>query len=226
MSAPTITLTVAGTKETIQLAPRRLIVAGYTGRNEAAVREHIEELAAIGIAPPPQVPMRYDLTPSLLTTESSLQVTGARTSGEVEPVLLRHRGRWYLGVGSDHTDRALERDDIGRSKAACPKPIGPVILALPHGVTEGSIDDAWDEATVESTVNGELYQSGQLSALRTPANLLSHLAEAIAEEDPDADVAVFAGTVPLIDGEFRHGHEWTLTLRFGKDTLTHHYSLA
>lgn len=226
MTNTPITLNVAGTTRTICLDPQQLIVAGYTGRDEAAVREHIEELAAIGIAPPPQVPMRYDLAPALLTTDASFEVNGEATSGEVEPVLLRHDRRWYLGVGSDHTDRSLEREDIGRSKAACPKPLGSVVVELHPGITEGSVDAIWDTATVASTVDGHLYQSGPLSALRTPANLLGHLAEALEGVDPDADIAVFTGTVPLLDGEFRYGRHWTLTLRFGDHELTHTYSLT
>ncbi len=33
----------------ISLEPESLIVAGWTGRDEAALRHHIEELAAIGV---------------------------------------------------------------------------------------------------------------------------------------------------------------------------------
>src|ERR1700742_3311801 len=36
-----------------------LIVAGWTGRDEAALRHHIEELAAIGVPRPSSVPVFY-----------------------------------------------------------------------------------------------------------------------------------------------------------------------
>ncbi|MGW5383615.1 DUF2848 family protein [Nocardia sp. NPDC003963] len=226
MSTPALALTVAGSGEQIELRPRVLVVAGYTGRDEAAVREHIDELAAIGISPPPRVPMRYDLDPGLLSTAPAHRIAGAATSGEVEPVLLRHTGHWYVGVGSDHTDRALEREDIGRSKGACPKPIGTVVTALPGDPATGAADETWDSATVESTVDGISYQSGSLSALRRPSDLLGHLNDVFSDVDPTGDLAIFTGTVPLLDGTFRHGKEWTLALRFGGHTLTHRYSLV
>lgn len=226
MSTPKLNLTVAGTSETIDPRPTQLVIAGYTGRDEAAVREHIDELAAQGIAPPPRVPMRYDLDPALLSTATTVAIDGAKTSGEVEPVLLRHRRRWYLGVGSDHTDRELEREDIATSKAACPKPIGPTVVALPDGVTDGALDEAWDAITVQCTVDGDTYQSGALTALRTPSDLLTHLSDALTETAPDDDLAVFAGTLPLLGGTFRFGRDWTLTLHFAPHTLTHHYSIA
>ena len=69
-----------------------LLVIGYAGRDEASVRHHIDELAAIGIAPPPSVPMVYELPAELVTTDALLAVHGARTSGEVEPVLARAAG--------------------------------------------------------------------------------------------------------------------------------------
>ena len=100
-----------------------LLVIGHAGRNEASVREHIAELAAIGIAPPPQVPMVYELDADLLTTTTHLPAPGPRTSGEVEPVLVRAAGTWHLALGSDHTDRELEASDVRNSKAACPKPV-------------------------------------------------------------------------------------------------------
>lgn len=215
-----IRLQIAGTGEEFGFAPARLVVAGYTGRDADTVAHHIDELAAIGIPPPSRVPMRYDLDPALLTTDATTPVSGRRTSGEVEPVLLRRGGRWYLGVGSDHTDRDLERDDIGRSKAACPKPIGPVVVALPGDPAGGGLDAEWDTAIVASRVDGDAYQDGRLSALRTPDDLLTRLADAVTGVD---DVAVFAGTVPLLAGDFRFGREWTLRLEIGPHTLTHTY---
>ena len=218
-----VTFTVAGTDNVVEMRPNYLVIAGYTGRDEAAVRHHIDELAAIGIAPPPRVPMRYDLAPKLLSTAQTVPLDGESTSGEVEPVLLRHADRWYLGVGSDHTDRELERHDIAASKAACPKPIGPVVAALPDGLVDGAFDQAWDAITVESTVDGEVYQSGALAALRTPGELLDNLADAL-NDAGDNDLVIFGGTVPLLHGTFRFGRVWTLTLRLFGHTLTHSYT--
>lgn len=218
-------LAVAGTREPLDFAPAHLVVAGYTGRDETAVRQHIDELAAIGIAAPPRIPMRYDLDPALLTVESVIAVPGAATSGEVEPVLLRHHGRWYLGVGSDHTDRELERVDIAKSKAACPKALGPEVVPLPDGLADGSFDTAWDAGSAECSVDGVRYQAGSLRTLRRPSDLLARLGDLMAEVGAD-DLAIFAGTLPLIDGTFRHGRDWTLTLRAAGHIVTHRYQTS
>ncbi|QXJ22261.1 DUF2848 family protein [Actinomadura graeca] len=198
----------------LECAPRHLIVAGYTGRDEAAVRAHIEELAAIGVPEPPAVPAFYRLDPALLTMEPVVAVDGGNTSGEVEPVLIRHEGRLYLGVGSDHTDRDIERTGIAESKAACPKPLGGEVVQLPDG-------DAWDGIRVESSVDGRPYQAGTLATLRTPRDLLARLAEELGELD--GDVVVFAGTLPLLGGAFVPGRRWQLALTVGATTLTCEY---
>lgn len=159
----------------VLVEPRRLIVAGYTGRDTDAVQAHIDELAEIGVPPPPSVPTFYDLDPALLTTEPIVEVTGNDTSGEAEPVLIRHASRLYLGLGSDHTDRALERTDIARAKAACPKPLADRVITLPDDLE--TID--WDHIKMESTVDGVPYQSGTLAALRTPDDLLAQLTDTL-----------------------------------------------
>ena len=44
------------TREPLVLDPRRMINAGYVGRDQATVRQHIEELQREGVAPPPSIP--------------------------------------------------------------------------------------------------------------------------------------------------------------------------
>lgn len=215
MACP-VTLTVAGTGQALMPAPPRLVIGGYTGRDEAAVRAHIAELAAIGIPPPPEVPSFYLLPAALLTTAEAVPVSGDNSSGEVEPVLLRVGGRYYIGVGSDHTDRDLERDDIARAKAACPKPVGSVVAPLDMARTD------WDSIEIACHVDGKPYQSGSLAALRTPADLLPRLpAEAGGPED---DLVMFCGTLPLLTGEFVAGTRWRLEMRLpGGPVLSHQY---
>lgn len=48
-----------GESEQIGFDVTTLIVAGWTGRDEAALRHHIEELAAIGVPRPSSVPVFY-----------------------------------------------------------------------------------------------------------------------------------------------------------------------
>jgi hypothetical protein len=212
-----LTLDVAGSGKLLTLSPDRLIVAGYTAKDEASVAAHIAELADIGVPPPPSVPAFYDLDPALLTTEPVVAVAGPATSGEVEPVLVRHDGRYYLGIGSDHTDRELEKSDIGGSKAACPKPIGKTVTEVPDLST---LD--WDLIDAESTVDDMTYQQGSIAALRYPADLLDRMAAELGEVI--GDLVLFCGTLPLIGGEFRYGTSWRMRLALpGGPTLNHAY---
>lgn len=210
-------LTVAGTGQVLRPRPRCLVIGGYTGRDEMAVRAHIAELAAIGVPPPAGVPAFYLLDPALLTTSAVIEVDGSRTSGEVEPVLLRVDGRYYIGVGSDHTDRDVEREDVAKAKAVCPKPVGPVVVPLP-GI--GGAD--WDGIEMTCCVEGRMYQRGRLASLRTPADLLPRLpAESGGPED---DLVVFCGTLPLLAGEFVAGKQWRLDMGLpGGTSLSHAY---
>ncbi|WP_246291082.1 DUF2848 family protein [Paraburkholderia fynbosensis] len=50
---------------TIQLVAIDLTIAGWTGRNSEAVQHHIDELAAIGVAPPKQIPTLYRVARAL-----------------------------------------------------------------------------------------------------------------------------------------------------------------
>jgi hypothetical protein len=202
-----VTLTVAGTGQVLRPRPRHLVIGGYTGRDEAAVRAHIDELAAIGVPPPPEVPAFYLLPPALLTTAEVIEVGGDHTSGEVEPVLFRVDGRYYLGVGSDHTDRDLEREDIGRAKAACPKPAGSAVVPLPPDPATAD----WDAIEMTCRVDGVAYQKGTLAALRTPGDLLARLPGPAG--GPGDDLVLFCGTLPLLTGKFVAGREWRLELR-------------
>jgi 4-hydroxyphenylacetate 3-monooxygenase len=199
-----------------------LLVIGYAGRDEDAVRDHIDELAAIGIAPPPQVPMVYHLAADLLTSATSLPTPGPRTSGEVEPVLVRAGGVWHLALGSDHTDRELEAVDVRDSKAACPKPVSRSAIRLEVNPAAGGLDEAWDAIGVASWIDGDPYQGGTLSALRVPSDLVARATAAA----PVGDLVVFCGTVPLLDGSFRYGDTFAASMSGGDWTLTLEYSLS
>jgi|SRR5580704_3491258 hypothetical protein len=204
----------------LSLDAPRLIIAAYTGRNAAAVAAHIEELAAIGIPPPASVPAFFELDPALVTSDPMVGIIGSNTSGEVEPVLIRHNRRHYLGVGSDHTDRDLERADIAASKAACPKPVGHHVVALPDDLAALN----WDGIDVESDVDGQPYQRDNLAAMRTPTDLLAHVTSTLGELGDD--LVIFCGTVPLLTGEFRPGRRWRLQLKLDANTsLTHSYEV-
>jgi hypothetical protein len=216
----TLTFHVAGTGESIELTDFTAIVAGYTGRDAAAVQHHIDELAAIGVAPPPEVPMFYPVESSSVSTAPAFAVAGAETSGEIEPLYIRHRGRYYLGLASDHTDRRLETVDIGDSKRACPKPAAGTVLPVPDlaGLS-------LDACRARSWVDGRPYQDGPLSGLRTPADVIGLLLER--GGIGDGDFVCLGGTLPVIGGQFIYGTEWRLELNFPDGaTLNHTYTIT
>jgi hypothetical protein len=95
----------------------QLVIAGWTGRDEAALRKHIRELEELGVKPPKTTPIFYRVAANLLTTASEIQVSGADTSGEVEFVLLAKRDGLWVTVGSDHTD-ARRRRLASRSRSS------------------------------------------------------------------------------------------------------------
>ena len=45
----------------LHVAPRQLVIAGWTGRDAAAIQHHIDELQAIGVPPPSSVPLYYQI---------------------------------------------------------------------------------------------------------------------------------------------------------------------
>lgn len=173
----------------------KLVIAGWTARDQAAVQHHIEELAAIGVPPPSSVPVYYRAAAANLTQATHLQVLGPDTSGEVEPVLLSLSDGLWLGVGSDHTDRKAEAVGIALSKQLCPKPIGTELWPL------SEVEDHWDqlELIATATMDGRevVYQQGKLVAMRTPRDLLSR--------NPDGSSllpgsVMFCGTLAAIGG--------------------------
>src|SRR5437763_1249776 len=56
-------------------AVKSLVVAGWTGRNVAALEAHIKELEAIGVKRPKTVPIFYRVAHSLLTSGDTIEVT-------------------------------------------------------------------------------------------------------------------------------------------------------
>ena len=200
--------------QSVSVTPEAFIIAGYTGRNREMVQKHIDELAHEGIAPPPEVPMWYEMPLSILTTASAIDVPTAETCGECEPVLIGVNGELYLGIGSDHTARDLEREDIATSKRACPKPIGTTIARI------GELDATYDAMTIESTIDGEAYQSGSVANIMP----LSALLAGFRERKSVKNFIMFCGTVPLLTHGFRFGARFEARISGGP--LTQPLTLA
>jgi hypothetical protein len=163
-----LTFTADGAPRAVTI--RALVVAGWTGRDRAAVEHHIAELAELGVAPPSQVPLYYRLSPGLLTQDATVPMLGPDGSGEVEPMLLDDGDALWLGLGSDHTDRALEAVSVAFSKQVCAKPVGPELWRF------NEVADRLDALTLESWISEDgaawtPYQSGTLGSIRPLAEL-------------------------------------------------------
>jgi hypothetical protein len=192
----------------VEVPAAAVVLCGYTARDEAGVRAHIEELAHAGVPAPASVPAFWRVAPELVCAAETIVVRSSATSGEVEPVLVRGPSDWHLAVGSDHTDRALEREDLSASKAACVKPVSHTTWPL------ADVVDRWDELELRSEVRSDgawrLYQAATLAELR-PIEELLELASAQAAPEPG--LVLFLGTPPLRTEGFVYGDAFRLTLR-------------
>lgn len=199
----------------------RIANCGFTGRSEEEVRTHIEELEAEGIPAPDTFPTVYPKPNHLITTDQEFEVVSGRTSGEVEFVLFPDGSETYVGIGSDHTDRELEEDDIVLSKTVCPNAVGDTIWRLTD------IADHWDQLELRSWTGPDrrLYQEATLDAIRPPEELLSLVDNR--STTPVEGTAVFSGSVGTESGELNYAE--TFAAEFYDPvldrSLTHEYSV-
>lgn len=176
----------------------KLIVVGFAGKDIKKTMEHIHELEAEGIKCPKSVPVVYQCSKSLLTTADNIEVIAEKTSGEVEYLVLVRNGKYFIGIGSDHTDRDLEAVSIHKSKQVCLKPHAKDFWAYDE------IKDHFDEIKLVSSqvVDGKEvdYQAGFTSDLLP----LDRIIAEVEKEVSTANSLIFTGTVPLKNG-FKFG---------------------
>ncbi len=170
---------------------RDVIVAGWTGRDSAGVQHHIDELAALGVAPPSQVPLFYRVSNELLTQASEVQMLGTATSGEVEPLVIRAGGDLWLGLASDQTDRELEAVSVAASKQVCAKPVASILWRMDE--VADHLDALHLRCEIEEDGGWVTYQDGTLAAIRPLAELIDAAAL------PDG-AAMLCGTLAAIGG--------------------------
>jgi len=182
-----------GAVEKVSVDIRDLVIAGWTGRDVAALNHHIEELKAIGVQPPSSVPIYYRAAAQMLTQADSIQVLGDESSGEVEPVLIGAADRLWVTVGADHTDRKVESYGIAVSKQMCAKPVGRTAWRFEE------VEPHWDRLMLRSFIRegGKrvLYQEGPLARIRDPRELILGWK---GEKRLPKGVAMFCGTMPAI----------------------------
>jgi hypothetical protein len=199
-----------------------LIIAGWAGRDAAAIEHHIEELAALGVPRPSTTPLYYRVAAQTLTQSGRLVVLGPDSSGEVEPVLIALADGLWIGIGSDHTDRKAEASGIALSKQLCGKPVGTQLWSY------SDVESHWDQLVIRSwaTIDGErvLYQDSPISALRTPRDLIRQQA---GTDTLPAGTLMFCGTPGAIGG-IRPATRFEIELRDPvlDRSLTHGYDIA
>jgi len=197
-----------------------LIVAGWTGRDADAIAHHIAELAELGVPAPSDTPLYYRVSASLLTDAPLIEAVGEASSGEVEPLIVEADGKRYLGLASDHTDRALEAHSVAMSKQVCAKPCALELWDWDE------IEDRLEEIELESWIeeNGEWvpYQSGTIASIRPLAELIA--GSRLSELAKDGPVAMLCGTFGA-KGGVRPAAKFRMQMRDPKTgrSITHDY---
>jgi len=193
---------------------QHLIIAGWTGRDEAALRKHMRELEEIGVKPPRITPVFYRVAASLLTTAEEIQVSGPESSGEVEFVLLQKADGLWVTVGSDHTDRKAETIGVSLSKQLCAKPVARDAWRF------AEVKPHWDKLVLRSWADGALYQEGPVTAMRAPEELMQKYGGL------RPSTAMFCGTLAA-QGGIRPANRFRIELDDPvlKRKLTHEYTI-
>src|SRR4051812_35673680 len=196
--------TIAATVETssgnrkADIAVRDLVLAGWTGRDKAAMEHHIAELEALGGKRPATTPIYYRVSATRLTTGGAIEVIGTDSSGEIEFVLAATGGDLLVGLGSDHTDRKAETFGITLSKQLCDKPIATTFWRF------ADVADHWDDIVLRAYItNGgkrELYQEGTLAKILSPEGLMRGYAGAARGVALSDGTMMFGGTFAAIGG--------------------------
>jgi len=190
-----LTLIARGSVTRCDVGIDDVVVAGWTGRDPAAVEKHIRELEALGVKRPASTPIFYRVAAARLSTGDEIEVSGEKSGGEVEFVLLAHDGRLWVGTGSDHTDRAVETYGVTVSKQMCDKPLASTFWAF------DDVAAHWDRLMLRSHIveHGErkLYQEGPVAAMLAPPDLIARHAGAprLAE-----NTVMFCGTLAARGG--------------------------
>ena len=199
-----------------------LVIAGWTGRNVAALEAHIKELEAIGVKRPKTVPIFYRVACSTLTTATFIEVMADKSSGEVEFVLFALEDGLWLGVGSDHTDRKAETIGVTLSKQLCAKPVGLTLWRYDE------VKPHWDKLMLRSFVpdggRRRLYQEGPVTNMRSPEELIKLYTGG---DKLKAGSAMFCGTF-AVHGEISYSGTFDMELEdpvLGRK-LTHGYKIV
>jgi hypothetical protein len=222
--APVMRFSVASASGTddVTVPVQAVLNFGYAARDQAALREHLAELAERGVPGPATVPSLYSVLPDRVTTGAAIRVVGERTYAEVEYALVLAPGsRWLLTVASDHTDALVEEADVARGKGIAPDVLAPDAWWLDE--LAGRTDAL--RLTCERVDGTALtVQDGPLSALLAPEALIETLARRLGRA-PEVGTVVLSGT---IDGHPEAGaRRWRIAIvdPEGDRRIEHEYAV-
>ncbi|MDE0028058.1 MAG: DUF2848 family protein [Deltaproteobacteria bacterium] len=197
----TLNLTVVeadGNRSDLEFPVARILDAGFTGKNREGAMKHVEELKAHGVAAPDRIPAYFAVTREMVTTDDEIEVLGDDTSGEVEVVFLFKGDEVYIAVGSDHTDRELEKDSIPKSKVICAKVVSREVWRL------ADVKPHWERLKLQSWIDVDgrrtLYQEGSLADFLTVDDFLDGV-RAVVKDGALDGMVLYMGTMPSLGGE-------------------------
>ncbi len=175
----------------ISFVVRKLINAGYTGRNQEEVQKHVDELKEMGVPAPETVPTYFLKSSMLLTTDDFYEVVDEDSTGEAEYVLLIGKDEIYVAVGSDHTDRELEITSIPKAKQLSPNFISSSVWLF------DDLKEQWDDIELRAWIGKDrdtLYQEATLEAFMRPEELLERVTTLLGGKLEEGTV-IYSGTV-------------------------------
>ncbi len=165
------------------------------------------------------MPVIFPVLSHNITTADKIEVVGSKTSGEVEFVLLLDEGDVFVGVGSDHSDREVERYSIVKSKQLCHNVLSSQVWRYED--VESSWDDLLLQSWVKPTEGDEwsLYQKDLLGTIISAAELI-HLVKSRLKDSKCDGLVIFSGTIPT------EAKEMVFGCGFRSDSSTNGYKTS
>lgn len=202
----------SGEKE-LNLDVKKLVNAGRSGRNEIIVKKHLDELRKAGSNVGDKFPKFWPKTSDRITTSNRFEVLpNTLSSGEVEYVLLIDKNTVYIGVGSDHTDRGIQKIDLVAAKEIYYNVLAPKVWLYEE------VKEYWDDLLMSSWVEEEgeitLYQEGKLKEILSPERILEEVKTRIGNNFDG--LVIFSGTHPTLNGNLSYSSYFEFELRDNK----------
>ena len=108
MHVLSLSLQTGATARRADVTVHDAVVAGWTGRDAAAIEKHIRELEELGVQRPATTPIFYRVSASRLTTGDTIEAVGESSGRKVEFVLLQHDGKLWSAPAPTHRPRSGE----------------------------------------------------------------------------------------------------------------------